>query len=236
MSVLGRPRIYKDLHTTWRENKRRQRKAKKPYYTKRAEALQRLEDISALEAKEAQGVYDVVVIDPPWPVHFGARELYPNQASLPYPTMSLEAIMRLRLPMAEACHVWLWTTQRFVPEAFHCLEAWGLRYVCAFVWRKPGGMQPMHLPQFNCELALYASKGTPLFVDTTAFPTCFDAPRQAHSEKPAEFYAMVRRVTAGRRLDMFARRVIPGFDGWGYEAPGPQVLAQAQPAQAEVAD
>ena len=82
-------RIYPDEKTQIRERVRRHRKNKKPYYAKRAEARKLLEDQSALQVKQVQGVYDVVVIDPPWPVHFGIRELFPNKTSLPYPTMSL---------------------------------------------------------------------------------------------------------------------------------------------------
>lgn len=216
--------IYKDKKTQTRERVRRWREDKKkqaqPYYTKRAEARKRLEDIAALETKQAQGVYDVVVVDPPWPVHFGVRELFPNKESLPYPTMSIEEIMALHLPLAEVAHIWLWTTNRFLPEAFDCLKAWGLHYSVAFMWEKNDGMRPMGLPRMICEFALYARKGSALFLDTKAFDTLVKAPRRGgHSAKPDEFYAMVRRVTAGRRLDMFGRRHIEGFDSWGIEAP-----------------
>jgi len=185
---------------------------------KRAESKAKLESIETKQAKELEGVYDVIVVDPPWPMQKIERDVRPNQTLMDYPVMEEDEMMALDIPAAEDCHLWLWTTHRFLPMAFRLLEAWEFKYVCAFVWHKPGGFQPVGLPQYNCEFSLYARKGSPIFTETTAFPVCFEAPRGAHSEKPEAFYDMVRRVTGGRRLDMFNRRPIEGFDTWGKEA------------------
>src|SRR5262249_30981142 len=78
--------IYLDRKTQHRELVRRGRKTKKPYFAKRAVVRQALEDINTREQKALQGVYDVIVIDPPWPVAVQHRELYENRVALDYPT------------------------------------------------------------------------------------------------------------------------------------------------------
>lgn len=185
---------------------------------KKAEVVAKLEDVSAREAKELAGEYDVIVIDPPWPMEKIERDVTPEQVAFEYPTMQEDELAAMQLPAADDCHVWVWTTHKFLPMCLRLLDAWGLKYVCTFVWHKPGGFQPFGLPQYNCEFAVYARLGTPQFIDTKAFPVCFDAPRGKHSEKPEAFYDVVRRVTAGRRIDIFNRREIDGFDVWGKES------------------
>lgn len=185
---------------------------------KRDQVKQKLDDVAAREVEQPTGEFDVIVIDPPWPMKKIERDERPNQVEFDYPTMSEAELGQLPIPAAKDCHVWLWTTHKFLPMAFRLLGAWNLKYVCTFVWHKPGGFQPIGLPQYNCEFALYAKRGSPKFLDTKQFPTCFDAPRGQHSEKPDAFYDVVRRVTGGRRLDMFNRRAIEGFQGWGKEA------------------
>lgn len=163
------------------------------------------------------GEYDVIVIDPPWDMKKIERAVTPTDAGFDYPTMNETELSELKIPYADNCHVWVWTTQRFLPMALRLLDSWKLKYVCTFVWHKNGGFQPFNLPQYNCEFALYCRKGTPKFIDLKNFNTCFIADRTKHSEKPDFFYETVKRVTSGKRLDMFGRRKIEGFDGWGNE-------------------
>ena len=161
---------------------------------KRDIIITNLEDIKAKEVKAASGVYDVIVIDPPWPMQKIERDERPNQSEFDYPTMSENDLLNLKIPYADDCHVWLWTTHKFLPLAFKMLDWWKMKYVCTFVWHKPGGFQVVGLPQYNCEFALYARIGSPGFIDTKAFPVCFDAQRGRHSEKPDAFYETVKRV------------------------------------------
>jgi len=177
----------------------------------------RLDEVATRETVEPTGLYDVIVIDPPWPMQKLERDERPNQVDFDYPTMTEEEMANLQIPADDNCHVWLWTTHKFLPMAFRLLDTWKLKYVCCFTWHKPNGFQPFNLPKYNCEFALYARKGAPSFLDFKNFSVCFNAETKGHSVKPEEFYELLRRTTGGRRLDMFNRRTIEGFDGWGKE-------------------
>lgn len=164
-----------------------------------------------------KGKYDVIVIDPPWQMEKIARDVRPNQVSFDYPTMVEAELVNFPVTKiaGDDCHLFCWTTHKHLPLALRLVVEWGFRYVCTMVWHKPGGFQPIGLPQYNCEFILYARRGSPSFIDTKAFPVCFNAPRREHSRKPDEFYDVIRRVTSGLRIDVFSREAREGFDQFG---------------------
>lgn len=185
---------------------------KKEIQQKQFQALKEKENLPIVDK------YDVIVIDPPWQMEKIEREVAPNQVGFDYPTMTIDDIKNIKIPAEDNCHLFMWTTQKYLPASFEILNTWGFKYVFTMVWHKNGGFQPFNLPMYNCEFILYGRKGTPSFVDLKQFFTCFNADRKAHSEKPEEFYNVIRRVTAGKKLDMFNRRLIEGFDTWGNES------------------
>lgn len=189
----------------------------------RAAQVREQNDQTALqEVVLPPGKHSVIVIDPPWDMQKIERDLHPNQVAFEYPTMDEEQLLEfgkiVNAMAAEDCHMFMWTTQKYLPMSLRLIEHYGFRYVLVMVWHKAGGYQPYGLPQYNCEFVVYARKGSPQFIDTKAFPCCFDGPRREHSRKPANFYELVARVTAGARVDVFSREVHAGFAQFGNEA------------------
>ena len=179
------------------------------------------EALAAVEAPEPVETFETIVLDPPWPMTKIERDVRPNQVAFDYPTMSEEELYEFSEPLnrmaADDCHLFMWTTQKFLPLALELVVHYGFRYVLTMVWHKAGGYQPTGLPQFNCEFVVYARKGAPKFVSTQGFFCCLNGPRREHSRKPDEFYEMIRLVTGGPRIDMFSREAREGFAQYGNE-------------------
>lgn len=170
------------------------------------------------EALVPKGKYRCLIVDPPWPIAKIEREEAPAQGkSLDYSTMSLDEIKAFPIPAHDECHMYLWTTQKFLPKSFEILEAWKFDYLVTMVWHKNGGFQPVNLPQFNCEFVLLGRRGGLPFVDTKNFFCCFSGKRREHSRKPTEFYDLVRRVSPGPRCDLFSTGKVEGFTQGGMQ-------------------
>ena len=111
-----------------------------------------------------EGQYQTLVIDPPWPVEKILREVRPNQVEFDYRVMSIDEIKAfpLRKSMAENCHIYLWTTQKFLPIAFDVFNAWGVKYECLLTWIKNVGFTPFSW-MYSTEHVLFGRVGVVLF-------------------------------------------------------------------------
>ena len=158
-----------------------------------------------------QGRYAVIVADPPWPVD-----------KTPYPTMKISEIdadlrQLLEAKAAEHCHLFVWTTMAHLPDALLIIQQLGWTYKFLLTWHKTNGPQNPLGPMYNSEFVVGATKGSPIFIDTRDFKTCFDGKKQGHSKKPDEFYKMIKRATLEPRLELYTRDRHDGFEAHGNE-------------------
>jgi len=179
--------------------------------TKRFQTIAELRQ-KAKTIKTPEGLFDVIVVDPAW--SYGSQyNPEGRRCASPYPEMSIEEIKAIKLPMSENCIVWLWTTNAFIHDAFHILEAWGLEAKTILTWVKDS----MGLGDWlrgKTEHCILAIKGKPI-KNLTNQTTAIFGKNEGHSRKPSEFYAMVESLCYGRKLDYFGRQKREGWDIYG---------------------
>ena len=174
----------------------------------------------------SQTKYRTIVADPPWKYGKWGKadpKTRPNckEYDMPYETMSIEEIKALNVAglADENCELYLWTTQKYLPNAFEVLKAWGFKYCQTLTWCKTPrgkGQGGVYCP--TNEFLILGRKGKmPKVerVDTTWFHT--KRPHNAHSKKPEFFQELIETVSEAPRLEMFARRKRVGWDIWGNE-------------------
>ena len=175
--------------------------------------------------KEAR--YRTIVADPPWDYSDGRpgwswRNGRPSGIDRPfdYGFMSLGQIADLGVTRVidRDAHLYLWTTQRYIRDAFWIADAWRFRVSCVLVWCKaPTGFNVGGTYMNSVEFVLFCRRGT--LKAKTKMPTqWFQWPRTEHSNKPDAFLDMVEQVSPGPYLELFARRQRLGWDTWGNEA------------------
>lgn len=184
-------------------------------------------------------VFNCIVADPPWKVSAG-REIgnYVKNADgyqpfgvrnnaarkLAYPSMSVTEIAALQVPAADDCHLYLWTVNKYLGDAFEVMSAWGFKYSTTLVWaKKPMGGGLGGCYGLATEYCLFGRRGT-LKASQRIGRNWFDWKRPydergkpKHSGKPPEFFQMVESVSPGERLEMFARAPRAGWSVWGNE-------------------
>ena len=164
-------------------------------------------------------VYRTIVADPPWPSMHQRSTYHRGKPERHYPTMPLDEILGLDVGALAApdAHLWVWGVNRCMEDAYRAVRAWGFTPMSLLTWCKPGPGMGYYLRN-NTEHCIFATRGRPMVPETKALASWFVWPRLRHSEKPAEFFALVEQVSPGPRLEMFARRQRLGWDTWGDEA------------------
>jgi N6-adenosine-specific RNA methylase IME4 len=180
----------------------------------------------------SDGRYKTIVADPPWP-HEGfatspgdpkrgrERKILPSE--MPYGGMGVEEICALpvRRLADTSARLFLWTTNKFLPDAFRVLGEWGFGYRQTLIWHKTGNPSPFggSVAPIHAEFLLVAACGSPnstgrLDSSIVAAPKPYE-----HSRKPDVFLDLIERVSPGPYLELFARRARFGWDYSGRREP-----------------
>lgn len=180
-------------------------------------AVEREKEIAELKElqkiiKPVDGLFDVIVVDPPWNLNqeYDAEHW---RGACPYPEMELDKIEALKLPMTENCVVWLWTTNAFLHNAYHVLEAWQLTPKSVLTWAKDKFGLGVWL-RGQTEHCIMAVRGKPK-INLTNQTTLLQGKAREHSQKPEEFYQLVDSLCFGAKLDYFARTKREGWEVYG---------------------
>jgi N6-adenosine-specific RNA methylase IME4 len=165
--------------------------------------------------------YGVIYADPPWKFEPYSRDTGMDRAAdNHYPTMTLDKIKELEVPIAPDAVLFLWATVPMLPEALSVMEAWGFKYVSNFVWVKDR-IGTGYWTRNQHELLLIGTKGSvPAPAPGKQYPSAFTGPVEAHSVKPLAFRVAIEAMFPTLpRIELFAREKAEGWDVWGYEAP-----------------
>ena len=176
--------------------------------------------------------FDVILADPPWS-YYGKQDKWGAAAKF-YPTMTDDEL--LALPVARLAHVssvvFCWATCPRLDFAIKMLEHWGFAYRgVAFVWVKTKKSDPLvpigargvrpSIVKPTTELVLAASmtaKGRPLPLADESVPQVVLSPVSEHSRKPPGVHDRIERLyPVAKRIELFARRRVPGWASWGNE-------------------
>ena len=175
---------------------------------------------AALPAPELPpGKYRVIYADPPWEYSDKLIEGY-GAAEHHYPAMSTDELcaMEVQKSAADGAVLFLWVTAPMLGECFPVIAAWGFQYRASFVWDKVLHNYG-HYNSVRHELLLICTRGSWLPEIKELYDSVQTIQRsQTHSEKPEQFRAIIEAMyPTGPRLELFARKEVPGWSCWGDE-------------------
>jgi N6-adenosine-specific RNA methylase IME4 len=174
--------------------------------------------------------YGVIYADPEWRFETYSDDTGKLEAAaeLHFTSSSLDDIKARDVPSISAtdCVLFLWATVPMLPQALEVMAAWGFNYVSHVIWNKDKGGTGYWFRNWH-ELLLVGTRGSiPAPAQGSQWSSVVEAPRGRHSEKPERFYELIEEYFPNiPKIEMNQRKARAGWDGWGFEAPAPDVTA-----------
>lgn len=166
--------------------------------------------------------YRAIYADPPWPERGGGK--IKRGADKHYKLMTVREIMDIpihNLAHPDGCHLYLWTTNNYLPAALECVKAWEFEYVTTITWTKDriGLGQYYRGMTEHCIFATTKKRLPYKIIDGKRQQgvTGFYEPKTIHSRKPAKMREMIETVSYEPRIELFAREQREGWSCWGDE-------------------
>jgi N6-adenosine-specific RNA methylase IME4 len=177
------------------------------------------------------GPFGAVYADPPWNFKNYSAKGDGRSPSRHYDTMTLADIKALPVAdvCAKDCHLFLWTTQPHLQQAFEVMTSWGFKYSSiAFTWVKLNRSAPTLFMDYrsfhvglgkttrkNTEVCLLGRRGSPQRL-SAAVRELIISPVREHSRKPEDAAKRIEEYAPGPYLEMFARSERGGqWSSWG---------------------
>lgn len=187
---------------------------------KRAERVEKITEIAkGNKALDLPQRFAVIYADPPWRYEHSKTDS--RKIENHYPTMDLDAICDLPVATVSTddAILFLWATSPKLAEAMRVVESWGFTYRTSMVWVKASIGMGYYARQRH-ELLLIATKGKPPAPLPAARPDSVqEAPKTAHSAKPALFAELIERMYPKLpRVELFCRSPRDGWHVWGNQA------------------
>lgn len=164
--------------------------------------------------------YNVILADPPWEykqdMHTGHR------STDHYPSMTFKELADMPISQMcdDRCVMYMWTTGPNMDMAIQLGKEWGFKFAqVAFVWDKQRTCSGNYTIT-ECEFVLVfkPKRGVlPKRTKTNARQFFQEKPRE-HSRKPEYVQdALELMYPDANRIELFARRIRPGWDAYGNE-------------------
>lgn len=176
-----------------------------------------------------EGEFDIIYADPPWDYkgqlqHAGPGSADTGGAVRHYPTVKLNELKELNVKRiaAQDSLLFMWATSPHLDQAIDLGKSWGFDWATvAFVWDKVR-VNPGFYTLSQCELCLVFKHGRiPKPRGARNVRQLVSVKRGPHSTKPEEVRKRIERMFPDqRRIELFARKAVPGWQLWGLEANG----------------